>query len=171
MKTVSYFRISGLFILILLFFNIGQAQMESSSELYRTVLKLDSILFENGFNNCELKEMEHLIAPDLEFYHDQSGISTSKEEFFKAIEQNICGSGDKKPIRKLVADSMEVFPLYNNGDLYGAIQNGVHEFYIKEAHKELYITGIAKFSHVFILQDSKWQLKRVLSYDHRSPEE
>lgn len=66
MKTVSYFRISGLFILMLLFFNIGQAQMESSSELYRTVLKLDSILFENGFNNCELKEMEHLIAPDLE---------------------------------------------------------------------------------------------------------
>ena len=171
MKTVSYIRISGLFILMLLFLNIGQAQMESSSELYRTVLKLDSILFEDGFNNCKLKEMDHLIAPDLEFYHDQSGISTSKEEFFKAIEQNICGSGDKKPIRKLVVESMEVYPLYNNGILYGAIQNGVHEFYIKEAHKELYITGIAKFSHVFILQDNNWQLKRVLSYDHRSPEE
>ncbi|MEQ9580591.1 MAG: serine hydrolase, partial [Arenibacter sp.] len=142
MKTIFYVRIAVLFILALLFFNTGQAQMESSSELYHTVLELDSILFEDGFNNCKLKEMEHLIAPDLEFYHDQSGISTSKEEFFKAIEQNICGSGDKKPIRKLVAESMEVFALYNNGVLYGAIQNGVHEFYIKEAHKELYITGI-----------------------------
>ena len=171
MKIVSYFRTTALLIPILLFFNRGHAQMESSSKLYRTIMGLDSILFVKGFNNCELKEMEHLIAPDLEFYHDQTGISSSKEEFFKAIEQNICGSVDKKPIRKLVADSMEVFPLYNNGVLYGAIQNGVHEFYIKTANKEPYITGIAKFSHVFIKQDGNWQLKRVLSYDHRSPEE
>ncbi|SMG25914.1 DUF4440 domain-containing protein [Arenibacter troitsensis] len=171
MTTVSSFKIVGVLIHILLFFNMGHAQVESSSELYRNIMGLDSILFVNGFNNCELKEMEHLIAPDLEFYHDQSGISTSKEDFFKAIKQNICGKGDKKPIRKLVANSMEVYPLYNNGVLYGAIQNGIHEFYIKEANKELYITGIAKFSHVFILQEGMWQLKRVLSYDHRSPKE
>ena len=171
MKTVSYVRIAVLLICTLLFFNTGQAQMESSSELYRTILKLDSTLFVDGFNNCELKKMEHLIATDLEFYHDQAGLSTSKEEFFKAIKENVCGNANKKPIRKLVAESMEVFPLYNNGVLYGAIQNGVHEFYIKEANKELYITGIAKFSHVFIMQDNIWQLKRVLSYDHQSPEE
>ena len=141
-----------------------------SQELFDEILKLDRQLFD-AFHKKEIEIVNSMFSPDLEFYHDQSGISTSKEDFFKAIEQNICGNADKKPIRKLVANSMEVYPLYNNGVLYGAIQNGVHEFYIKEANKELYITGIAKFSHVFILQDSMWQLKRVLSYDHRSPKE
>jgi hypothetical protein len=164
---------SKLIIALLAFFfcKTSNAQMEPSSELYRSVQDLDSILFINGFNNCMLQEMDPYIAKDLEFYHDQSGISTSKEEFFEAINQNICSNWDKKPIRKLVKGSMEVFPLYNNGVIYGAIQNGVHQFYIKESDKEPYLTSTAKFTHVFTMQDNLWQLKRVLSYDHNSPEQ
>lgn len=164
---------SKLIIALLAFFfcKTSNAQMEPSSELYRTVQDLDSILFINGFNNCMLQEMDPYIAKDLEFYHDQSGISTSKEEFFEAINQNICSNWDKKPIRKLVKGSMEVFPLYNNGVIYGAIQKGVHQFYIKESDKEPYLTSTAKFTHVFTMQDNLWQLKRVLSYDHNSPEQ
>ena len=167
MKTFSKLTIA---LLAFFFCKTSNAQMDSSSELYRTVQDLDSILFINGFNNCMLQEMDPYIAKDLEFYHDQSGISTSKEEFFEAINQNICSNRDKKPIRKLVKGSMEVFPLYNNGVLYGAIQKGVHQFYIRESDKEPYLTSTAKFTHVFTMQDNLWQLKRVLSYDHHSPQ-
>ncbi len=149
---------------------LGHAQLDASSDLYRTIKELDSILFVVGFNQCKLKEMEPYIAVDLEFYHDKTGLSTSKEAFFEAVKQNICGNRVKKPIRKLVAGSMEVYPLYQNDVLYGAIEHGVHQFYIKESGKRPYITGTAKFTHVFTLQNGVWKLKRVLSYDHRAPE-
>ena len=66
-------------------------------------------------------------------------------------------------------NTLEVFPLYNQGVLYGAIQNGVHEFYIKEANKESRLTSTAKFSHVWLKENDAWLLKRVLSYDHKTP--
>ena len=81
---------------------------------------------------------------------------------------NICSSPNKKPIRKLVEGSMEVYPLYNNGELYGAIQNGTHEFYITDPEKELYRTGIAKFTSTWLLIDGNWVLKNALSFDHKA---
>ncbi len=170
MGIIAYYHKAFTIVLLSLFYTLGYPQLDSSSGLYQTIKEIDSILFVEGFNQCRLEEMEPYIAVDLEFYHDQSGLSTSKEAFFEAIKQNICGNWAKKPIRKLVGGSMEVFPLYQDDVLYGAIQHGVHEFYIKEADEAPYITGIAKFSHVFTLQHGVWQLKRVLSYDHRAPE-
>ncbi|MBL4706380.1 MAG: beta-lactamase family protein, partial [Flavobacteriales bacterium] len=76
---------------------------------------------------------------------------------------------NRKPIRKLVNGSMEVFSLYNEGKLYGAIQNATHEFYIKEPEKELYKTNIAIFTHLWLLDGNIWKLKRSLSYDHQIP--
>ena len=75
---------------------------------------------------------------------------------------------DHKPIRKLVPGSMELFSLKKNGLLYGMIQRGTHEFYIKEKGKPLYKTGIAKFTHLWLLEDNAWKLKRVLSFDHQA---
>ena len=130
---------------------------------------MDSIIFDAGFNQCNLEAMKNAVHDDFEFYHDQSGFNDSKADFLKGFEQNICSNKDFKPIRKLVQGSLKVFPLKNNGILYGAIQNGDHEFYIKEAGKELYLTSIAKFTHVWELDGGQWKLKRVLSYDHREP--
>jgi hypothetical protein len=62
-----------------------------------------------------------------------------------------------------------VYPLYNQGVIYGAIQNGDHEFWIKKSNKELYQTGSAKFSTTWLLVDGEWKMKNVLSYDHNEP--
>ncbi len=86
----------------------------------------------------------------------------------EAMKQNICSATTHKPIRKLVPESLQVFPLYNQGKLYGAIQNGTHEFWIKEPEKELYQTGIARFSTTWLLVDGIWLMKNVLSYDHKA---
>ncbi|MEQ8523163.1 hypothetical protein [Gracilimonas sp.] len=58
----------------------------------------------------------------------------------------------------------------DNGELYGAIQRGEHEFYILEPGKEMYKTGFARFTHLWLLEDGEWILKRVLSYDHKDPD-
>ncbi len=146
----------------------GFSQETIDSELYLTLKKNDSLLFAEGFNHCRIEAFEHLISEDLEFYHDKGGLTTNKEDFLNNVRNNICSSPDKKPIRKLVPGSLQVFPLYRNGELYGAIQKGQHDFFIKEPDKELYQTSTALFTHLWLLVDGEWKLKRVLSYDHKN---
>lgn len=157
-------------LLFILSLNPGYSQVSKDSELFQKLLEKDSLLFKEGFDKCRISEFENFISEDLEFYHDQGGLSTNKEDFLNAVRNNICGNPAKKPIRKLRNGSLEVFPLYQNGKLYGAIQKGTHDFFIKEPEKELYMTSTAKFTHVWLLQNDKWILKRVLSYDHQSPQ-
>ncbi len=126
---------------------------------------MDSIVFEEGFNKCNLVELEQTLHSEIEFYHDVGGFQ-EKEEFMINIKNNICSNNSQKPIRKLVEGSLEVFPLYNQEILYGAIQNGTHEFWIKEPNKEIYQTGIAKFSTTWLLIEGDWKMKNVLSFDH-----
>lgn len=155
-----------LFLFTIVFVQISNAQVSESSELFLILAEKDSLLFNQGFNECNLAATEQLISEDLEFYHDVTGVS-DREGFFNAIRENICSGSPQKPIRKLVESSLEVFPLMNEGQIYGAIQQGVHEFYIKEPGKELYQTGIASFTHLWVLEKETWKLKRVLSYDHQ----
>ena len=157
-------------LICLIAFSSLSAQVSHDSDLYKKLKSRDSLLFDLGFNQCKIEKFENFISEDLEFYHDQGGLSTNKEDFLNMVRNNICSNPDKKPIRKLVKGSLEVYPLYENGKLYGAIQKGIHDFYIKEPGQELYKTSSAKFTHVWILKNNEWILKRVLSYDHKSPE-
>ncbi|SNR16979.1 nuclear transport factor 2 family protein [Tenacibaculum jejuense] len=139
-------------------------QVNKNSVLFKTLKSKDSIIFERTFNRCELQKLDHIIDQDFEFYHDLGGIE-NREDFFKSVQNNICGNTDEKLIRKLVDDSLKVYPLKKNGELYGAIQKGKHTFHIKKNNK-LKATGSALFTHVWILNNNIWKLKRVLSYNH-----
>lgn len=141
--------------------------MNESSELFKELAEKDSVLFEQGFNECNFEATESLISEELEFYHDVSGVQ-NKEMFFDAVRKNICSGSAQKPIRKLTEGSLEVFALRNQGEIYGAIQKGRHDFFIKELGKKLIQTSSAKFTHVWILEEGDWKLKTVLSYDHQS---
>jgi hypothetical protein len=152
-------------ILTFCFFGNINSQEKIASPLYQQAIKLDSLIFDVGFNKCNLKPTEELLAEDVEFYHDVAG-TQNKEEFMTAIRQNICAPKDRKPIRKLVPGSLKVFPLYNNGVLYGMITEGAHEFYIKEPIKELYQTGKALFNTLWIKENDYWKAKRIYSYHH-----
>jgi len=144
-----------------------QGQVDKNSELFITLKKQDSIFFERGFNQCDYEYLENTIADDLKFYHDKSGFQ-DKELFLENTRKYLCANPDKKPIRKLEEGSLVVFPLYNNGELYGVIQKGIHNFYIREKEKEDVQTGTAKFTSVWILENGNWILSEVLSYDHQA---
>lgn len=150
--------------IITLFYSfIMNAQVEKSTDLFKILEAKDSILFERAFNKCEIKNLDTIIAENFEFYHDVAGIQ-NKDEFVNAVKNNICKNlGNRK--RKLVEESLEVYPLKNNGVVYGAIQTGKHTFQEKQ-NGNFTTVGIAKFTHVWILENDQWKLKRVLSYDH-----
>jgi len=152
--------------LVLSFSN--QAQVSEDSKLFNTLKTNDSLLFEAGFNQCHLNEFEKLMAKDLEFYHDKSGTTDSLLQFLDVMKNGICNpSNTFKARRELVEGSLEVFPLYDNGVLYGAIQTGEHRFFEKNNDQPEKAGSIAKFTHLWILDNNQWKLKRVLSYDHQ----
>ncbi len=158
-----------LFIIILFFFSLKiTAQLDEKSELYKVLKSKDSLIFNRGFNNCEIEKLETVISENIEFYHDIVGIQ-NRDEFINAIKNNVCS----KPgifSRKLVENLLEVYLLKNKGEIYGAIQRGKHDFYIQE-NNSIRKTGTAQFTHLWILEDNKWKLKRVLSFDHKDATE
>ena len=155
-------------LLILLFasINFAFAQVTKNSGLYLTLQKHDSIFFERSFNQCDTVYLIKMTHKDLVFYHDRGGIQ-DKKKFLKNTKKNLCSDSNKKPIRKVRKESLEVFPLYDDGILYGVVQNGIHDFYIREPNKADKHTGTAKFTHVYLLENKEWILKEVLSFDHQ----
>ena len=155
-------------VLIILAINVANGQIAKNSELFLALKKQDSIFFERSFNLCDLEYLNKATHKDLIFYHDQSGIQ-DKNTFLENTKKYICSDSSKKPIRKVVGESLEVFPMFNNGVLYGAIQSGIHDFYIREKNKIDIHTSRAKFTHLYLLENGNWVLKEVLSFDHNEP--
>ncbi|WP_422860326.1 nuclear transport factor 2 family protein [Flagellimonas sp. S174] len=150
---------------------VGFAQVSRSSELYQTLKKKDSLLFNAAFNTCEIEVLNSLFAEDFEFYHDKVGITDGKDAFIQPIASGCDNWKDKAPQpakRYLMEGSLEVYPLRKNGTLYGAIQHGVHSFEFLNENKEYQKGDIAKFTHIWILDEGNWKLKRELSYNHQS---
>ncbi|MGE0931730.1 serine hydrolase domain-containing protein [Peijinzhouia sedimentorum] len=146
----------------------ANAQIDNNSSLFIDLKKQDSTLFERVFNQCDLDYLDDHITDDLKFYHDQSGFQ-DKAIFLYNTKKYICSNAVQKPIRKIEETSLEVYPLYNNGILYGAIQKGIHHFYLRERDKDDIWTSTAKFTHVWLVHDQIWKLSEALSYDHQDP--
>ncbi|NNE78423.1 MAG: nuclear transport factor 2 family protein, partial [Pricia sp.] len=141
------------------------------TELFQLLKEKDSILFDAAFNTCNADVLENLFTPDFEFYHDKVGLTEGRERFLSPMRAK-CEKRDKDAMqpskRILVAHSLEVYPLYKEGNLYGAIQNGVHHFEFLNGQSEYQQGDIAKFSHIWIKENELWKIKRELSYDHKS---
>jgi len=151
-------------VLLIILSQIVYSQVKNTDDLYKTAKKLDSLIFDVGFNQCDLSHYDSIVSDDLEFYHDKGGITSGKQAFTASIKNNICGNPNKVK-RELVPNSMKVYPLYNNNVLYAFIQEGEHEF--SELSNGKWIKGSrAKFTMLWILDGKDWKMKRVLSYDH-----
>jgi CubicO group peptidase (beta-lactamase class C family) len=154
------------FIITVTFIANSKAQVDKNSEIYKTVLSQDSLLFNVGFNTCDLKQFDLLLSDNLKFYHDKDGIS-DKTKFIFDLKNGLCKSPETRQVKRfLVKESIEIFPLYRNGILYGAVHNGEHLFYEKQESQP----GIAKFSNVWQLENGEWKLATSFSFDHQAYE-
>lgn len=137
----------------------GGASAQDS--LFKTVSRLDTELFDS-FNHCssleELQKHAGYLAPNLEFYHDNGGVTWSRHDYVAKTKMNVCGNFR----RHLIQGSLQVFSIKN----YGAIEQGRHKFcYIKTGK----CFGEALFFIMWHhLEDGKWQATRIFSYGHHS---
>ncbi len=143
-------------------------QLAKNDALFIALKQQDSIFFERSFNQCDSAYLSASIHPQLAFFHDQGGLQ-HRTDFLSNVRKNICATPEYKPIRKVDESSLEVYPLYNNGKLYGAVQSGIHDFYIRTPGKADVPTSRAKFTHVWLLENDQWLLREVLSFDHKDP--
>jgi Domain of unknown function (DUF4440) len=126
-----------------------------NQQLYDTITKLDSLFFE-AYNTCNsnLEKYALFFSDDIEFYHDQGGLMTSKEDIVAATKRNICG----KVTRELVKGSIEVYPIKD----FGAIEIGLHKF-----HNNQQPVGtpskVGRFLIVWENKNDEWKIKRVVS--------
>lgn len=142
------------------------SQSRADTALYATIFTRDSLLFNAGFNRCNLQPFNDVLDSSFEFYHDEAGITGSKAAFISSVRDGLCKLPYKAQ-RRLV--SMQVFPLRNGSALYGAMQTGTHQFYAIEPGKAPYLTSTAQFSHLWLLHGGRWQLSRSISYNHSKP--
>jgi CubicO group peptidase (beta-lactamase class C family) len=146
------------------------AQVDKKSELYKIIKVKDRLLFDVGFNTRDITKFENLISDNFEFYHDQNWITKSKSAFIASIESGLFKL-DYKASRRLIDSTLEIYPLKRNGILYGALERGSHSFYASSVGKPKYQTSIAKFTHLWLLENGEWKFSRGLSYDHTDFEE
>jgi ketosteroid isomerase-like protein len=137
-----------------------QRSTEPDGELFRTIASLDGAVFD-AFNRCDLEKFGAFFTDDLEFYHDQGGLTRSRQSVVEQVKSNICG----KVTRELVPGTLEVYPMKG----YGAVEIGVHRFH-HPGRESTEPVGEAKFIHLWQNKDGAWKITRVISYDHHALE-
>jgi ketosteroid isomerase-like protein len=123
-------------------------KIQSQAELDRTVKALDAALFDS-YNKCDLQKFASFFVDDVEFYHDQGGVTLGRAALTDSVKKNTCG----KTTRELV--SMQVF--YMKG--YGALETGVHRFH-HPGHEDTEKVGEGKFIHLWQYKDGAWKITR-----------
>lgn len=132
--------------------------IKSQPELDKVIATLDAALFDS-YNHCDLEKFSSFFADDVEFYHDQGGVTLGKAALADSVKKNICG----KVTRELVPGTLQVH--YMKG--YGAVEMGVHRFH-HPGHEDTEGVGEASFIHLWQYKEGGWKITRVISYDHHS---
>lgn len=135
----------------------NKAKQEAS--LTEIISALDTEVFD-AFNHCDdpkqLLKHTNFFAKDVEFYHDNGGVTWNRKAMIGNTKRYVCGNYR----RELIAGSMKVFPIKG----FGAISQGVHQFCSIKTGK---CEGMAEFVTIWKQNKNQWQITRVLSYGHR----
>lgn len=118
------------------------------------ITKMDSLLFDVAFNQCDAALFKKIIADDVEFYDDRFGLNVSKENEIKSLNEK-CARSEK------LTRQLNFCTIDKLGD-FGAVQIGEHTFYLDGKPE-----GTGKFIHIWERKDKDWKLKRIISYEHR----
>src|SRR5580698_3558507 len=76
--------------------------IHSQAELEKAIATLDAAVFD-AYNRCDLKKFESFFTDDVEFYHDQGGLTRGGADLTESIRKNICG----RVTRELVPGTIE----------------------------------------------------------------
>lgn len=141
------------------------AALAAAADWESDVKKFDSDYWA-AYNRCDVNKMAGMKTKDFEFYHDVGGVTKGRDTFAAAIKAKLCSNPKLRVRREAVLDTIRVFPMRDQGKLYGALISGEHRFFNAEVGKSEVATGTARFTHFLTLTHGAWHMARVLSFDH-----
>jgi ketosteroid isomerase-like protein len=129
-----------------------------SGALFDELARMDSLVFAASYVTCDTARVNALLADDVEFYHDVSGLHRGDQvrADFARLAQNCPFARGVR--RELVPGSLHVYPIRG----FGAVQTGTHRFIERGATT----ATTARFVHVWRKDGDGWRVSRVLSLDH-----
>lgn len=138
-----------------------RAQTAPGAEtLQDTIARLDAEVF-GAFNACadpaQLQRHATFFARDVEFYHDNGGVTWNRRTMLANTQRNVCGHFR----RELIPGTLEVFPIKG----FGALAKGSHRFCQFDTGQ---CDGRAEFDILWQQTRDGWRITRVLSYGHRA---
>ena len=158
---VAKAALAGLMGTVLLFGAVESAAAaeRTPEQLTQVIDALDAAVF-GSFNTCadpaQLAKHAAYFDEAVEFYHDNGGVTWTRDEMIERTRANVCGNYR----RERVPGTLAVFPIKG----FGAIAQGTHRFCALSSGT---CEGEADFVMVWRERDGQWQVTRVLSYAHR----
>lgn len=123
-------------------------------ELYKAIVAQDSMFFA-AYNTCNthLDQYGAFYSEDIEFYHDNGGLMTSKSAIIESTKKYVCG----KVTRELVKGSIEVYPIKG----YGAVEIGLHIFHNSAEPNAK--PKVSRFTIFWKQVNGQWKIAKVIS--------
>ncbi len=119
--------------------------------------------FWRAFNACDASAMSNFFSDDVEFYHDITGLTRSREAVTQSMMTGPCKTRALRMRRELVAASVR----YDAIPGYGAILAGEHLFYARQGDDPEKLATRASFMAIWRRQAGQWRMTRIVSYGHR----
>ena len=65
-------------------------KIQNQQDLDKAITTLDAALFDS-YNRCELDKFSTFFVDNVEFYHDQGGLTLGRAALTDSVKKNICG--------------------------------------------------------------------------------
>jgi hypothetical protein len=127
----------------------------------RAVLAADAHYWQT-FNACDLRAMAPLLTTDVEFYHDRTGLTVTRQGVLDSLRKGPCADPAMHLRREAVAGSVKFHPLAGGF----ALLTGQHRFVVERHGQAPYVDGQAEFAAVWQWASGQWRMRRIVSYDH-----
>ncbi|MHC5539382.1 serine hydrolase, partial [Singulisphaera rosea] len=132
------------------------------TSLFHTIRDLDGQLFA-AFNALDADTIDKFFTDDVEFYHDQGGLTRSRDALVETFRKKF-REKDSRLRRELIEGSLEVYPISD----IGAIELGKHRFFQTAGGKAEREVTVSRFVHLWKKAGDQWKVSRAMSYDHKS---
>jgi hypothetical protein len=118
------------------------------------------------FRRSLFRQTRPPLTDDVEFVHDQVGITRGREQMVSLTKKGVCSIPGLRLRREQIAGSVHYYPLMDRGKVYGAVVSGEHQFFASENGAAEILDSRARFTHVLLRKQGAWKLSRIVSYDH-----
>ena len=143
--------------------------MPTGDGVHQVIAENDARVFWAAFEGCVAEALSPLLSPDFRMIHDLAGLAVPDRETFIAGITEQCASrapgGENEGYanrRRATPGSRRVQAL---GD-WGALEEGHHSFFERQADGSWKLTGGARYIHVWQWVGDRFVLTESISVDH-----